>query len=68
VDPPVPARVVKKPVRKQAIAHRAPAAASLSAAKPAPAPRLRVRRPVDRKRVRRKCRRSDGRAGAIPFQ
>jgi ribonuclease E len=31
-SPPVPARVVKKPARKQAIAHRAPAAA-----KPAPA-------------------------------
>jgi eukaryotic-like serine/threonine-protein kinase len=39
-SPPVPARVVKKPVRKQAIAHRAPAAAKpapAAAAKPVPA-------------------------------
>jgi eukaryotic-like serine/threonine-protein kinase len=38
--PPVPVRVVKKPVRKPAIAHRAPAAAkpAPAAAKPAPAP------------------------------
>ena len=40
-SPPVPARVVKKPVRKQAIAHRAPAAAKPADARPTPSPVVR---------------------------